>query len=326
MIYYVLSILLIIGLSCPIKADSIIDSVYSVPELDGRILYSPENNPISINNFTYSMSVGDIGVPLAPGPPANSCNRSYISFELPQILENYDIDSVLIRLYQFESFCNGSELGGVGFPEWNINGGDTVKCILSHIDYGFELDFNDWEKGDVGNPNTFTHNAGTITNSGIDGYRFHNVTGQVLLDYYLNRSLSQYRIAFEVNTDGDSLRDAVGFTTFESNVEFCRPKLYFFLSNSVGTDVLILSKVTIQNYPNPFNPETTIKYEIHTKSNVQLQVFNLKGQLIQNLVNENQVAGSYSVTWNASNQSSGVYVYKLTTRAQIIIGKCLLLR
>ncbi|MDO9576769.1 MAG: hypothetical protein Q7J16_02680 [Candidatus Cloacimonadales bacterium] len=66
-----------------------------------------------------------------------------MSFELPIIPENYDIDSVLIRLYQFQSFCNGSEIGGVGFPEWNIPGGDTVKCIMSHIDYGFELDYDD---------------------------------------------------------------------------------------------------------------------------------------------------------------------------------------
>ena len=309
-------------------ADSIIDSVYSVPQLDGSILYSPDNNPVSMNNFTYCTSVGDLGVPLAPGPEPNSCNRSFLSFELPEIPKDYDIDSVLIRLYQFESFCNGSSIGGVGFPEWNIPGGDTVKCLMSHIDYGFELDYDDWEKGDIGNPYTYTHNVGTITDSGIEGHRWLNVTDCIWLDYALNRTLSQYRIAFEVNTDGDSLRDAVGFTTYESDLDFYQPKLFIYLSSEVNVqeEEFIEPRYKLDVYPNPFNPETTIYYELTDNSKVMVKIYNVKGQLIDTLVNHYQEAGQHSVSWNAVNQSSGIYFYKLHTGAQTATGKCLLLK
>jgi hypothetical protein len=68
-----------------------------------------------------------------------------------------------------------------------------------------------------------------------------------------------------------------------------------------------------QNYPNPFNPSTIIKYEIASESKVKLQVFDILGNEIKILVNENQKAGSYSVDFHAGNLASGIYFYRLTT-------------
>jgi len=72
-----------------------------------------------------------------------------------------------------------------------------------------------------------------------------------------------------------------------------------------------------QNYPNPFNPVTVIRYSIPSNikdemPNVKLIVYNVIGQEVSVLVNENQYAGSYSVNFNGSNLSSGLYFYKLT--------------
>ncbi|MBS1494631.1 MAG: T9SS type A sorting domain-containing protein [Bacteroidetes bacterium] len=66
-----------------------------------------------------------------------------------------------------------------------------------------------------------------------------------------------------------------------------------------------------QNYPNPFNPSTTIKYKIKNSEHVTIKVFDSKGNEVETLANENQTAGSYSVMFNASKLSSGVYYYKL---------------
>lgn len=66
-----------------------------------------------------------------------------------------------------------------------------------------------------------------------------------------------------------------------------------------------------QNYPNPFNPATTIKYEIPANHHVTLHVYNVIGQRVATLVNEQQSAGSYEVNFDATRLSSGSYMYRL---------------
>lgn len=66
-----------------------------------------------------------------------------------------------------------------------------------------------------------------------------------------------------------------------------------------------------QNYPNPFNPVTKINYSISKNGNVILSVFDSKGNLVKNLVNERKNAGEYSVEFNGNGLSSGVYFYRI---------------
>ena len=86
-----------------------------------------------------------------------------------------------------------------------------------------------------------------------------------------------------------------------------------------------------QNYPNPFNPNTTISYSIPRMSNIELSIYNLKGEKIEQLVNSNQQAGNYSVKWNSQNSRgvqlpSGIYIYKLIAGDKIFINKMVLLK
>lgn len=67
-----------------------------------------------------------------------------------------------------------------------------------------------------------------------------------------------------------------------------------------------------QNYPNPFNPATLIKFSIQKTSDVKLSIFNVLGQEVAVIVNENLQPGNYKVSFNASALSSGVYFYKMT--------------
>ena len=68
-----------------------------------------------------------------------------------------------------------------------------------------------------------------------------------------------------------------------------------------------------QNYPNPFNPSTTIKYQIPKDGMVSLRIYDIIGQEVKTIVNETQTKGRYEINFDASNLSSGVYFYRLTS-------------
>jgi hypothetical protein len=94
-----------------------------------------------------------------------------------------------------------------------------------------------------------------------------------------------------------------------------------------SSDVYSLS----QNYPNPFNPTTTIDYSLRDRSQVQLKIYNVAGQLIRTLINDVKTVGAHSEVWNGRNDagqtvSSGVYFYKLTAKNFTQTKKMVLLK
>lgn len=81
-----------------------------------------------------------------------------------------------------------------------------------------------------------------------------------------------------------------------------------------------------QNYPNPFNPTTTIRYSITDPGLINLKIFNLLGEEVMVLVNEEQVTGVYEATFDASRLASGVYMYTLTNGSKSLTKKMMLLK
>lgn len=81
---------------------------------------------------------------------------------------------------------------------------------------------------------------------------------------------------------------------------------------SIGSNSNIVNNFQLkQNYPNPFNPETKIVFQINKSGFVKLSVYDSKGKLVRNLLNEKKNSDEYSVNFNANGLSSGVYFYKL---------------
>lgn len=101
---------------------------------------------------------------------------------------------------------------------------------------------------------------------------------------------------------------------------------------SIDQELIICSvENEITNFPNPFNPATTIKFSIKNESEVELSIFNIKGQLIKTLINEPLNIGEYSVIWNGKDNyeksiSSGVYFYQIKTPTGTISKRMLLLK
>ena len=86
-----------------------------------------------------------------------------------------------------------------------------------------------------------------------------------------------------------------------------------------------------QNYPNPFNPTTQIEYQITSAGHVEVQVFNINGELIKTLTNAELSAGKYSVCWNGKDKNnnsvaSGIYIYRVMSGNSILSKKMLLLK
>jgi hypothetical protein len=81
-----------------------------------------------------------------------------------------------------------------------------------------------------------------------------------------------------------------------------------------------------QNYPNPFNPSTTIVYEIAWSTHITIKVYDVMGREVAELVNGIQDAGSYSIQWNASSLSSGVYYYRINAGNFTNVKKLLLMK
>jgi hypothetical protein len=84
------------------------------------------------------------------------------------------------------------------------------------------------------------------------------------------------------------------------------------LSDIVETQIAVPKNFELsQNYPNPFNPSTKIDYQVPVDSKVIMEVYNIAGQKVVDLVNQEQSAGYYTVDFGASKLSSGVYIYRL---------------
>ncbi|MBW7842465.1 MAG: T9SS type A sorting domain-containing protein [Ignavibacterium sp.] len=99
--------------------------------------------------------------------------------------------------------------------------------------------------------------------------------------------------------------------------------------NVVGIDdqgSLLLAFDLKQNYPNPFNPSTKIAFTLSEKSLTTLKVYDILGNEIITLINEEKPAGTYEVNFDASKLSSGVYLYKLQSNGLVQTRKMLMLK
>ena len=100
---------------------------------------------------------------------------------------------------------------------------------------------------------------------------------------------------------------------------------YFNLSNEVNVGIPSEFELS-QNYPNPFNPSTSINFNLPVDGKVSIRLFDMSGKEVAVLVNEVKSAGYYSVNYNASSLSSGVYFYAITANNFTATRKMLLVK
>jgi photosystem II stability/assembly factor-like uncharacterized protein len=206
---------------------------------------------------------------------------------------------------------------------WIVGGGENIwsadtSIILHSTDGGvswaeqsssnlkslFDVIFTDINNGwAVGNYGTILR----TTNGGNDWIPQISGTTNSLNGVYFIDAFN----GWAVGVGGTILQTTNGGVSFVEEEQIDEIATTYFLSN---------------NFPNPFNPTTKIKYQIPELSFVTIKLFDVLGNEIETLVNEEKPAGTCELTWNAASRPSGVYFYQLKAGSFIETKKMLLLK
>jgi len=151
----------------------------------------------------------------------------------------------------------------------------------------------------------------------------HTATGendwshvQADLSDYLGQPEVYFR--FHLTADGDNDAASLGYAV----------DLITLVNAGVAVETAVVPPgfSLSDNYPNPFNPSTTIEFSLPEPARASLKVYNLRGQLLETLVDGPQAAGRYRLRYDASRLASGVYIYSLETPWGRETGKMVLLK
>lgn len=181
-------------------------------------------------------------------------------------------------------------------PEWlNYTNGDWVSALIEEGNYIW---------------------AGT--NGGL--VKINKTSGETTFYNRANSGLPSNRV-YSIAIDGSGNKwigtGGGGFAVYnEGGVVSIEP----------GKEMIVEAFILHQNYPNPFNPITTISYVLSKESDITLTIYDITGRLVETLVNEKQQPGYYSVQWDASQYSSGVYIYRIQADGFSAVKKCLLIK
>lgn len=221
--------------------------------------------------------------------------------EKPIRWDYYD-DSERFKLYQVWSALINLRKSSPAFTnpdvlEYNLSG--LVKTII--------LEHSDSDVVIVGNFGVETATPTVTFPSTGTWYNYFNGTSEMISEAEQQVSLGPG--VFEI------------FTTKEFEI----PDDGLVTSKDEGDTVPASYKLG-QNYPNPFNPTTTISYEIAEAGIVELEVFDMLGRKVTEVVNQRQASGSYTVDFDANNLSSGLYLYRLRANGKVLTKKMTLIK
>lgn len=277
----------------------------------------------------------------------NGCYEFELLFHFNQgyTLSNIDCigeENIWVSGGIFNGIAIHSNNGGV---DWEFLG-DSIEVsivrssqFLTDQVYGFTGSFRiDGE---------FLENVLILTNDKMDTYAVHGrdtFEERIYSCYLMDEQtiwVGGFRHMFLTTNGGRSFSVFQNFNTSIKDISFIdstgfatgsNGSLYVY-SPTVNNEELTVSKpnLKLDNYPNPFNPETTISFSNPQAGKVNLSIYNLKGQLVKELLDDEVTKGAHSVVWNGKDGSgksvaSGIYFTKIKTEAGIKTKKMLMMK
>lgn len=164
----------------------------------------------------------------------------------------------------------------------------------------------------------------------------------LILQLYTIQSFAQYQIPFNVISSGSInqsnssyyLVGTIGQTIIGNSTSAAHQlqagfwQIYYqsVISDVTDKELLPVEFKLEQNFPNPFNPSTIIRFALPERTTVLLKIYDLLGEEVITLVNEEKEAGWYNVNFNAAEFSSGVYIYRMQAGKYLNVKKMLMIR
>ncbi len=164
----------------------------------------------------------------------------------------------------------------------------------------------------------------TANVTGIKDAVVYVMQGNIFRDYYCTYDdVGQYNLNQLLPGSYQVIADRLGYLSSQQDITITNTNLNNINFSLIPTFVGIHSSSNIvpdkfnlyQNYPNPFNPVTNIKFDIPKSSFVKLKIYNVLGKEVAVILNENKSAGSYTIDFDASTISTGIYFYRLETES-----------
>ncbi len=203
---------------------------------------------------------------------------------------------------------------------FQVNSDNNTVVPFSAVDVSFDFDGKSvvvWEQDENGHSKIFAQRftlGGTPLSDNFRVSVLEDSSDQFFPDVELHNS----KIYTLWGSEGSVHANIIDFDNPPVSVETPEPSL-------------TKSFQLLQNYPNPFNATTKIKYKVPRRSHVLLVIYNLLGEEVITLLNEDMVPGTYEVTWNGKNSKgldvpSGIYLYRLAGENSSVLRKMIVIR
>lgn len=313
----------------------------------------PSDYMIAVTNTTrtdaknsgaaYGLTTIDLGAPgtsiLSTDVNSNYTNKTGTSMATPMVTGAIALMYASADTSRMLYYKSNIPSGTLMFRDVLLNGVDSIEALQGITVTGGRLNVF----------NAVVEISSPIVPVELISFNYELLNRTVKLNWITATETNNSGFSVERKTPSDERWDEVGFVPGSGTTTEYRS--YIFIDESVipgnynyrlkqidyngqyehsnKIEVVLNSpnKISLkQNYPNPFNPSTNIQYAIGSKQFVQLKVFDVLGNEVITLVDEEKSAGTYGVEFSAKGLSTGIYFYKLQAGSFVDIKKMILLR
>lgn len=274
----------------------------SINKENSMQIFNGREGVVDKNGAQFFFALGDISV--------NGQNINFIS--VPDTVSVNSLPS-LNTYFESEPFTVNSSSNLIYGVQYGIT--DSVLCSSALSDneqINFKVELIDNQTNEI----LGSFDEVTYTKQNV--YQYNNIGYQVNLSGIGNRTV-KFRLVTNTNAEfGYSLSNITADQNILAKGNY---QVVNYQCNLTVTEYSLE-----QNYPNPFNPSTTIKFQLPTDGFVTLKVYDILGNEVTTLINEQKPQGRYEVNFNASSLASGVYIYKIQTGSFISSKKMMLIK